>query len=126
MTQRDFYQVLGVARNASQAEIRAAYARLAKWHHPDVVGELPRRLHDVQQAYHCLSHVDRRAEHDRTITEIERFHANRQRRIEHRLRGYDRRHPRVRPRQYSRWRWRLLMVVAAGPAIITGVSLWLI
>lgn len=122
--QRDFYQVLGVARSASPAEIRAAYARLARWHHPDVVGEMPRRLHDVQQAYRCLSHADRRAEHDRAIIEIERSHADRQRRIQHRLRGYDRRHPGRRPR--PPWRWCLLMVAAAGSALATGVSLGLI
>lgn len=124
MTQRDYYQVLGVARTASRAEIRAAYARLAKLHHPDVAGELPRRLNDVQQAYRCLSDPDRRAAHDRMVTELDHSHAERQRRIQRRLHGHDRRHPLVRAR--SPWRWRVFVAVTAGSMIVTGLSIRLL
>ena len=126
--QRDYYQVLGVARDASRAEIRAAYARLARLHHPDMIGDLPSRLHHIQLAYRCLSDADRRTAHDLAISEVERSHADRQRRIQRRLRGHDRRHPRLRPKPYQRpyWRWKLLVMVMAGSVLITGLSVRLL
>ena len=51
---RDPYQVLGVPRNASDEEVRAAYRRLAQLHHPDHNGgslEAARRFEEVQNAY---------------------------------------------------------------------------
>lgn len=121
--QRDYYQVLGVARDASRAEIRGAYARLARLHHPDMIGDLPSRLHDIQLAYRCLSDPDHRAAHDVAISEVERSHADRQRRIQRRLRGHDRRYPRLWPKAYQRpcWRWRLLVMVTAGSVLIAGL-----
>lgn len=50
----DPYQVLGISRDASEAEIRAAYHRLAQLHHPDHNGgsvESSRRFEQVQEAY---------------------------------------------------------------------------
>ncbi|HJW81529.1 MAG TPA: DnaJ domain-containing protein, partial [Acidiferrobacterales bacterium] len=35
MAKRDYYEVLGLARNASEADIKKAYRRLAMKHHPD-------------------------------------------------------------------------------------------
>jgi len=51
---RDPYVVLGVARNAPEAEIRAAYRRLVQLHHPDHNGGSPesaQRFEEVQEAY---------------------------------------------------------------------------
>lgn len=125
MTQRDFYRVLGVERDASPTDIRTAFVRLAKYYHPDHVdgtGNLPQRLHDVQQAYRCLSDPDARVRHDRAIAEAERAHFVRQHGIQQRLRRYDRRHPRLEPRPSHRGRWCALLLVAIGTAIILHVS----
>lgn len=51
---RDPYEVLGVTRNASDAELRAAYRRLVQRHHPDHNNgslESARRFEEVQEAY---------------------------------------------------------------------------
>jgi DnaJ-class molecular chaperone len=51
---RDPYKTLGVSRDASDAELRAAYRRLARLHHPDHNGgslESTRRFEAVQEAY---------------------------------------------------------------------------
>ncbi|HZU40647.1 MAG TPA: DnaJ domain-containing protein [Solirubrobacteraceae bacterium] len=54
MSERDPYRVLGVRASASEAEIRAAYRRLVKLHHPDHnpgSAEAARRFEEVQEAY---------------------------------------------------------------------------
>lgn len=96
MSRRDYYQVLGVTQDASHADIRAAFVRLSKRHHPDLAGSdglLPWRLHDLQEAYHCLSDAASRAVHDRGLAEDRRLHFAQQRTIQRRLYRYDLRHP---------------------------------
>lgn len=112
MSQRDFYQLLGVGRTASSAEIRQAYARLVRLHHPDRAGALPERLRDVQEAYRCLSNPAARAAHDRRMESAERAHHRRQAGVRRRLRHYDRRHPQVSARPAPRFRAALLLVTA--------------
>ena len=120
MSQRDYYQVLGVTQDASVAEIRAAFVRLSKRHHPDLAGGdsvLPWRLQDVQRAYHCLSDTATRAVHDRALDEDRREHFARQRAIQRRLYSYDRRHPRPQPRPDHRRRWWIVLIVGVLAAI---------
>lgn len=67
MVDRDLYEVLGVARNASQDEIRSAYRRLAREHHPDVNQgdpEAERRFKEINLAYQTLSDAARRRQYD--------------------------------------------------------------
>lgn len=126
MTQRNFYQVLGVHPEAAQADIRAAFVRLSKLHHPDVVGDdgdLPRRFQDVQQAYRCLSMRETRVAHDAMLADAEREHFARQRAVQRRLNHYDRRHPRPLPRPYRRRRWRLIVLVALGVSALVSLRL---
>jgi DnaJ-class molecular chaperone len=111
VTRRDYYQVLGVTRDASASAIRAAYARLMRLHHPDRSGELITRLADVQEAYRCLADRESRAAHDRMIAEADRTHAERQKRVQQRLRRYDRRHPQPPPRPHRRPRRLALAVI---------------
>ncbi len=64
---RDFYDVLGVQRNASDAEIKKAYRRLAKEHHPDANDQSPQaeaRFKEVSEAYATLSDPEKRQQYD--------------------------------------------------------------
>lgn len=122
MTQRNFYQVLGVRSDASQADIRAAFVRLTKLHHPDSMGrtgDLPQRLQDVQAAYRCLSVAETRARHDAALAEVERAHTARTRAVQRRLGRYDRRHPHAQPRpRRSLLHRRAIVLVALGVAAV--------
>ena len=65
---RDYYQMLGVKRDASKKEIRQAYRRLARKNHPDVnpgdkmAGE---RFKEINNAYEVLSDPEKRVNYDR-------------------------------------------------------------
>ena len=64
----DFYDILGVPRNADEKEIRQAYRRLARQHHPDVNpgdGAAAERFKSINAAYEVLSDADKRAKYDR-------------------------------------------------------------
>lgn len=126
MTQRNYYQVLGVRPDATQVDIRAAFVRLTKLHHPDIVGDdgdLPWRLQDVQQAYRCLSISASRDAHDAVLAEAERLHFARQRVVQSRLKRYDRRHPHALPRRYRRRRWPLILLILIGVGGLVSLHL---
>ena len=64
----DYYEVLGVSRDASDAEIKKAFRGLARRLHPDVTGHDPEaeaRFKEAAEAYEVLSDSDRRATYDR-------------------------------------------------------------
>lgn len=67
MSKRDFYEVLGVSRSASQDEIRKAYKKLAKKFHPDVKPADPdaeKKFSELTEAYDVLSDEKKRANYD--------------------------------------------------------------
>ena len=64
----DYYDILGVSRSADDKEVRQAYRRLARQHHPDVnPGDdaAAERFKSINAAYEVLSNPDRRAKYDR-------------------------------------------------------------
>lgn len=64
---RDYYEVLGVSRNASSDEIRRAYRRLARQYHPDVNKHdaAEEQFKEINEAYEILNDDERRAAYDR-------------------------------------------------------------
>src|SRR5919202_1190373 len=65
--QINYYEVLGVPRNASQSEIREAYRRLAKERHPDRPGGSELQFSRLQEANAVLSDPNRRRQHDEAL-----------------------------------------------------------
>ena len=64
----DYYEILGVGRAADEKEIRQAYRRLARQHHPDVNPgdeDAAERFKSINAAYEVLSDADKRAKYDR-------------------------------------------------------------
>ena len=65
-TDRDFYQILGVPRDASQDDVQRAYRRLARANHPDVNSDpaAEERFKDISEAYDVLSDPQTRRRYD--------------------------------------------------------------
>ena len=66
MNKRDYYEVLGVDKNASEADIKSAFRRLAKKYHPDVSKEenAAEMFKEAQEAYAVLSDPEKRKQYD--------------------------------------------------------------
>ncbi|MBU3631915.1 DnaJ C-terminal domain-containing protein [Polynucleobacter sp. AP-Feld-500C-C5] len=64
---RDYYETLGVARTATEAEIKAAYRKLARKYHPDVNKEAgaEEQFKEIGEAYAVLKDTEKRAAYDR-------------------------------------------------------------
>jgi len=68
-SQKDYYQILGVKRNASKDQIKKAYRKLAREHHPDMVKEsdkeaAEKRFKEINEAYQVLSDPQKRQMYD--------------------------------------------------------------
>ena len=64
----DYYQTLGIAREASESDIKRAYRQLARTHHPDVAEDKVKAEHhfkEINEAYEVLSDPQKRAMYDR-------------------------------------------------------------
>ena len=66
MDKKDYYEVLGVSKDASDAEIKSAFRKLAKKYHPDVSKEpdAEKKFKEVQEAYEVLGDENKRKQYD--------------------------------------------------------------
>jgi DnaJ-class molecular chaperone len=76
MAKRDYYDVLGVPRSASEKEIRQAYRKLARQYHPDLNPnnkQAEAKFKEIGQAYEVLSDDDKRKSYDRWGHDFEKI-----------------------------------------------------
>lgn len=66
MAKRDYYEILGVSKNASEEEIKRAFRKLAKQYHPDVNKEsdAEAKFKEIGEAYAVLSDAQKRSQYD--------------------------------------------------------------
>lgn len=67
MAKRDYYEVLGVEKSASQSDIKSAYRKLALKYHPDKNKddkEAEEKFKEASEAYEVLSDEDKRKKYD--------------------------------------------------------------
>ncbi len=64
MTKRDYYEILGVSKNASADEIKKAFRRLAVQHHPDKEGGDEQKFKEINEAYEVLKDSEKRQRYD--------------------------------------------------------------
>ena len=76
MEYKNYYKILGVAKNASEKEIKAAYRKLARKHHPDVNPgnkEAEARFKEINEAYEVLGDKEKRKRYDELGANWEAF-----------------------------------------------------
>jgi len=66
----DYYELLGVAKNATQDEIKKAFHRLAHKYHPDKGGD-EKKFKELNEAYQVLSDAQKRQQYDQAMERIE-------------------------------------------------------
>ena len=66
MDKRDYYEVLGVSKTASDDEIKSSFRKLAKKYHPDINkdADAPEKFKEAQEAYAVLSDAEKRKQYD--------------------------------------------------------------
>ncbi|KHJ78298.1 DnaJ domain protein, partial [Oesophagostomum dentatum] len=68
---KDYYQILGVQRDATQRQIKIAYYQLSKKYHPDTAGRsegTEAKFIEISEAYECLKDPERRRIYDNEIS----------------------------------------------------------
>ena len=60
---KDYYDILGVKKDASEDEIKKAFRRLARKHHPDTGGS-EEKFKEINEAYEVLSDSEKRSQYD--------------------------------------------------------------
>ena len=64
MAKRDYYEVLGISKNASEDEVKKAFRKLAVKYHPDKEGGSEEKFKEINEAYEVLKDKQKRQRYD--------------------------------------------------------------
>jgi len=74
---KNYYLTLGIPQTATQAEIKAAYYKLAKQYHPDIAKGGAERFKEINEAYMVLSDAQKKTDYDSTLrTTASSYHSS--------------------------------------------------
>jgi curved DNA-binding protein len=76
MEYKDYYKILGVTKNADEKEIKTAFRKLARQHHPDVNpddAQAEERFKEINEAYEVLGNAEKRAKYDQLGADWQRW-----------------------------------------------------
>lgn len=62
---KDYYEILGIGKNATDDEIKRAYRKLAHQHHPDKTNGEDKKFKEINEAYQVLGNKEKRHQYDR-------------------------------------------------------------
>lgn len=75
MANKDYYDILGVSKNATDDEIKKAYRRLALKYHPDKAGGNEAKFKEINEAYQVLSDKQKRSQYDQFGSSFDQYGA---------------------------------------------------
>ena len=67
MAKRDYYEVLGISKNASEDEVKKAFRKLAVKYHPDKEGGSEEKFKEINEAYEVLKDKQKRQRYDHSV-----------------------------------------------------------
>lgn len=110
---KDYYEILGVAKTAETKEIKKSFRILAKKYHPDISKEVDAetKFKEIQEAYEVLSHPEKRQQYDKMGHDYFKQQSNHSQNTNY-YSGFSQNNVRFVKFKELAWYWKVLLVLA--------------